>query len=73
MLSLFLVETEIPWTLLEDTLSSTERLNFFHGLFEKKSWYPASVIGSAMSWESQGLSVSIKLDLKRPVKSHREG
>lgn len=41
--------------------------------FEKKSWYSSSIIGSDISWDSQGVSVSRKPDLKRLLKSHKEG
>lgn len=41
--------------------------------FEKKSWYSSSIIGSDISWGSQGVSVSRKPDLKRLLKSHKEG
>lgn len=52
-----------PLKYVRDTFSS----------FEKKSWYSFSIIGSDISWESQGVSVSRKPDFKRLIKSHKEG
>lgn len=53
--------------------SSLKYVRDIFSSFEKKSCYSSSIIGSDISWDSQGVSVSRKPDSKRLVISHKEG